>query len=67
MVTAVRDEPRPLTMLSVVVMCVKEVAGPQDLTSVAAKHLGAQFIPTTKEMNSEGIQLLPCSGLCGRQ
>lgn len=34
---------------------------------MATKHLSAQFIPTTKEMSSQVIQLLSHSGLSGRQ
>ena len=37
------------------------------LSIVAAEHLSAQFIPTTKEMSSHVIQLLSRSGLSGRQ
>lgn len=37
------------------------------LSIVAAEHLSAQFIPTTKEMSIHVVQLLSRSGLSGGQ
>ena len=50
-------------MLAAVLIFVKQVTGPQ----ASAEHLSAQFIPTTKQMSSQVIQLLSHSGLSGRQ